>query len=43
MSSTLCPNGARAGRDFEMGGDWNDALYPIGKGVKEAIEKARLR
>jgi hypothetical protein len=30
-------------RDFEKDGDWNDAPYPIGKGVKEAIEKARLR
>jgi hypothetical protein len=30
-------------RDFEKDGDWNDALYPIGEGVKQAIEKARLR
>jgi hypothetical protein len=27
-------------RDFR---DWNEALYPIGNGVKQAIEKARLR
>jgi hypothetical protein len=24
-------------------GDWNDALYPIGNGIKQAIEKARRR
>jgi hypothetical protein len=30
-------------RDFEKDGDWNDALYPIGKGVKQAIKKARRR
>jgi hypothetical protein len=30
-------------RDFEKDGDWNDALYLIGKGVKHAIEKARRR
>jgi hypothetical protein len=30
-------------RDFEKDGDWNDALYPIGNGIKQAIEKARLR
>ncbi|MBV8901845.1 MAG: hypothetical protein JOY92_17225 [Verrucomicrobia bacterium] len=31
-------------RDFETdGGDWNDALYPIGNGIKQAIEKVRRR
>lgn len=30
-------------RDFEKNGDWNDALYPIGKGINQAMEKARLR
>jgi hypothetical protein len=31
-------------REFEMaGGDWRDALYPIGNGIKQAIDKARLR
>jgi hypothetical protein len=30
-------------RDLEKDGDWNDALHPIGEGVKQAVEKARLR
>ena len=30
-------------RDFEKDGDWNDALYPIGNGLKQAIEKARAK
>jgi hypothetical protein len=31
-------------RDFEQnGGDWNDALYPIGNGIKQAIDKVRAR
>jgi len=31
-------------REFEQeGGDWNDALYPIGNGLKQAIDKARAR
>lgn len=31
-------------REFEKdGGGWNDALYPIGNGLKQAIEKARAR
>lgn len=31
-------------RDFEKeDGDWNDALYPIGQGLKQAIDKARAR
>src|SRR5271166_1742224 len=37
------PEWGKCWRDFEKDGDWNDALYPIGKGVKQAIEKARLR
>ena len=27
----------------EKDGDWNDAFYPIGNGLKEAIEKVRVR
>jgi hypothetical protein len=34
------PEWGRSWRDYRS---WNDALYPIGKGVKQAIEKARLR
>ena len=31
-------------REYEAdGGDWNDALYPIGNGIKQAVEKARAR
>jgi len=31
-------------REYERdGGDWNDALYPIGNGLKQAIDKARAR
>ncbi len=31
-------------RQYEQeGGDWNDALYPIGNGLKQAIEKVRVR
>ena len=37
------PAWGKSWRDFEKDGDWNDALYPIGNGVKQAIEKARLR
>jgi hypothetical protein len=37
------PAWGKSCRDFEKNGDWNDALYPIGEGVKQAIEKARLR
>ena len=37
------PEWGRCWRDFEKDGDWNDALYPIGNGIKQAIEKARLR
>jgi hypothetical protein len=37
------PEWGKCWRDFERDGDWNDALYPIGKGVKQAIEKARHR
>jgi len=37
------PEWGKSWRDFEKDGDWKDALYPIGKGVKQAIEKARLR
>ena len=37
------PEWGRCWRDFKKEGDWRDALYPIGNGVKQAIEKARLR
>jgi hypothetical protein len=37
------PEWGKSWRDFEMDDDWNDALYLIGKGVKQAIEKAQLR
>ena len=37
------PEWGKSWRDFERDGDWNDALYPIGNGIKQAIEKARLR
>lgn len=31
-------------REYEQdGGDWNDALFPIGNGLKQAIDKARAR
>jgi hypothetical protein len=37
------PAWGRCWRDFERDGDWNDALYPIGNGIKQAIEKVQLR
>ena len=37
------PEWGKCWRDFEKDGDWNDALYPIGNGIKQAIEKARRR
>jgi hypothetical protein len=37
------PEWGKCWRDFEKEGDWHDALFPIGNGVKQAIEKARLR
>ena len=37
------PEWGKSWRDFEKEGDWRDALYPIGNGIKQAIEKARLR
>jgi hypothetical protein len=37
------PHWNKSWRDFEKDGDCNDALYPIGNGIKQAIEKARLR
>jgi hypothetical protein len=37
------PAWGKCWRDFEKDGDWNDALFPIGEGIKQAIEKARLR
>ena len=37
------PEWGKSWRDFEKDGDWNDALYPIGNGIKQAIEKARGR
>ncbi len=37
------PEWGKCWRDFEKDGDWRDALYPIGNGVKQAIEKASDR
>jgi len=37
------PEWGKSWRDFEKEGDWRDALYPIGNGVKQATEKARRR
>jgi hypothetical protein len=37
------PEWGKCWQDFANVGDWREALYPIGKGVKQAIEKARLR
>jgi internalin A len=37
------PQWGKSWRDFEKDGDWQDGLFFIGKGVKQAIEKARLR
>jgi hypothetical protein len=37
------PEWGKSWWEFAKDGDWNAALYPIGKGVKQAIEKARLR
>ena len=37
------PEWGKSWRDFQKGGDWRDALYPIGIGIKRAIEKVRLR
>ena len=37
------PQWGKSWRDFQKGGAWQDALYPIGNGLKEAIEKARAR
>ena len=37
------PKWNKSWRDFEKDGDWRDALYPIGTGLKEAIEKVRAR
>ena len=37
------PGWGKCWRDFEKEGDWRDALYPIGNGVKQAIAKARAR
>ena len=37
------PEWRKSWRDFKKDGDWNDALYPIGNGIKQAIEKARGR
>jgi hypothetical protein len=30
------PEWRKSWRDFEKDGDWNDALYPIGNGIKQA-------
>jgi len=38
------PAFGKSWREFEQeGGDWNDALYPIGNGLKQAIERVRAR
>jgi hypothetical protein len=38
------PAWGKSWREFEQGGgDWNDALYPIGNGIKQAIDKVRSR
>jgi TIR domain len=38
------PAWGKSWREFEQeGGDWNDALYPIGNGIKQAIDKVRAR
>jgi hypothetical protein len=37
------PEWSKSWRDFEKGGNWADALYPIGRGIKQAIKKVRLR
>ena len=37
------PEWGKCWRDFEKDGDWNDALYPIGEGLKQAIKKVRTR
>jgi hypothetical protein len=37
------PAWQKSWREYEQGGDWNDALYPIGNGLKQAIENARAR
>jgi hypothetical protein len=33
------PEWGRCWRDFKKEGDWRDALYPIGNGVKQASRK----
>jgi hypothetical protein len=43
ISSILCPLGVKAGGYLKRTATWNQALYPIGEGVKQAIDKARLR
>jgi len=37
------PEWHKCWRDFEKDGDWNDALYPIGNGIKQTIEKVSHR
>ena len=37
------PEWGKCWRDFEKEGDWRDALFSIGNGIKQAIEKARAR
>ncbi len=38
------PAFGKSWREYEQGGgDWNDALFPIGNGLKQAIDKVRAR
>ena len=37
------PEWGKCWRDFEKDGDFRDALYPIGNGIKQAIEKVHFR
>ena len=38
------PAFGKSWREYEQDdGDWNDALYPIGQGLKQAIDKVRAR
>ena len=41
--SIHCPKWNKSWWEFTKDGDWIAALYPIGNGIKQAIEKACLR